>query len=112
MTRHHRAVAATIVVLGVMVLGVMVLDVVVPVGVTATSDPTTTGPGPTTTDAQVTEAAPPPVIDELVDPGDRKPDGPGAWVGALALVGGLGVVALALALVRRRPVPADRLPPH
>jgi hypothetical protein len=43
------------------------------------------------------------VIDELVDPADRKPDGPGRWVGALALVGGAGVVVAALASVRRRP---------
>jgi hypothetical protein len=47
--------------------------------------------------------APPPVIDELVDPVDRTPDGPGAWVGTAAVVGGLGVVVGAVAVVRRRP---------
>lgn len=93
MTRRHGAAAVATVTIGLLA----------PVGVTASTAPATSGPA--TTAPSITEPAPPPVIDELVDPVDRKPDGPGSWVGAAALVGGLGAVVAAVAFARRRQGP-------
>jgi hypothetical protein len=81
----------------------LVLGALVPAGFVSAATPV---PAPTTAGTAVgttIDIAPPPVIDELIDPADRKPDGPGRWVGTLALVAGVGVVVAAFAVVRRRP---------